>query len=60
VILPGPGRVARIRYGLGRGEYAERVRSGMPMSYPDWITGELPGEDEEMLAELEAETWESS
>lgn len=59
VILPGPGQVTRIRYGLGRGEYAERVRSGMAMDHPDWITGELAPESEETLADLEAETWEA-
>ncbi len=55
VITPGPGRAARIRYGLGRAEYEERVRFGMPMWHSDWITGELPDEHEEALAELDAE-----
>jgi|SRR5579859_4780929 len=58
LILPGPGRAARIRYGLGRAEYAERARSGMRMDHPDWLTGELSEESEELLAGLEAATWE--
>ena len=55
LVLPGPGRAARIRHGLGRAEYAERVRFGMAMNHPDWITGELPEELEERLAEMDAE-----
>lgn len=55
VITPGPGRLSRIRHGLGRAEYAERVRFGMPMNHPDWITGCLREEFEELLAELDAE-----
>lgn len=55
LILPGPGRSARIRHGLGRAEYAERVRFGMRMDHPDWLTGCLAEEFEEALAELDAE-----
>jgi hypothetical protein len=58
LVLPGPGRAARIRYGLGRAEYAERVRFEMPMRHPDWLTGVLSDQFEERLAELEAATWE--
>jgi len=60
VFQPGPGQAARVRYGLTRGEHAERIRSGLPMGHPDWLTGELPGACEELLAGLEAETWEES
>ncbi len=55
LVLPGPGRAARIRHGLGRAEYAERVLLGMSMNHPDWITGELPDWHEELLAEMDAE-----
>jgi len=57
---PGPGWAARVRYGLRRAEYEERVRLGMPMRHPDWITGELAEDREELLAALDAETWEEA
>ncbi len=55
---PGPGWAARVRYGLTRTEYHERVRFGMPVTHPDWLSGSLPEDAEETLAALEAETWE--
>jgi len=59
VFQPGPGQAARVRYGLTRREHAERLRSGLPVRHPDWLTGELPEYCEELLAELESETWEA-
>jgi hypothetical protein len=52
---PGPGWAPRVRYGLRPDEYGERIRSGMAMNHPDWLTGVLPGDREELLAGLDAE-----
>ena len=60
LVLPGPGWAARIRHGLGRDEYAARAGAGMAMDHPDWITGGLPEDFEEILAELDSQTWEGS
>lgn len=60
ITLTGHGWVPRIRYGLTRAEHGDRLRLGMPAWHPDWLTGELPEDCEQLLAGLEARTWEET